>query len=451
MSINLPPGPKEGRWLQMLKFLHYPIAFIHKCRHIYGKTFTLRLLGCLDTVIISEVADLKQVLSASSDELRAGEINATLFHPLVGEHSLLTIDGSSHLQHKKLLLPFFHNQRVKVYGDLITSIVEKRIASWKEKSTLTMTDEARDITFSIILSSIFGIDEENTRFKKLTDSLHTLIHEISKPFALITSFKPSMRRNLGALTPWAKIAKLRRQVFTCLLEEIKARDSIDLKGRTDILSLLLQACDDKGNRLMTYQEIRDEMLTLLITGHETSTMGIAWAIYGILSNPMVLQKLQEELQGVANKDLVSHLDQLTYLDGIIKEALRVTPVIPYVIRLTKGTYRLGDYILPKNTPIIPCIYLAHHDPDVWHEPEKFMPERFLNGSKIPSTYLPFGSGIRRCIGSAFAHYEMKIIIAQIFLRTKLHLRKKYISTIKNKGVVTIPSRGLPVIVKTIIS
>jgi cytochrome P450 family 110 len=308
----------------------------------------------------------------------------------------------------------------------------------------------RLLTFSIIVSAIFGMEEDDARFKKLTDSLHALIQVLANPFAFMTLLNPLLRRNLGPLTPWVKIMKLKQAVDACLFEEIEARRKINLDDRTDILSLLLQAKDEAGHT-MTNQEIRDEMLTLLMAGHETSTMGITWAFYGILSNPAVLQKLKEELNTVIQQphEFVQKLDKLTYLDVVLKEALRITPVVPYVVRIVKETYQLGEYTLPEGASIMPCLYLTHRDPDVWHDPDKFIPERFLNTSETPYTYLPFGSGIRRCIGTAFAQYEMKIIIAQILLDTELVLQEGYVPKLERKGVVIAPSNGLPITIQNI--
>ncbi|OGV50075.1 MAG: hypothetical protein A3F46_08925 [Legionellales bacterium RIFCSPHIGHO2_12_FULL_42_9] len=447
----LPKGPSGNSFFQLIKFIRKPITVFEECKKIYGKTFLIRALGHPDAVVISDPADLKQVFSADSSQLHTGELTATVIRPIFGDYSLLSLDGQKHLHHRKLFLPPLHGQRMKVYGDLMTKIVKKKILNWKQNNKLKLVDEARNMTFSVILSAIFGMDEENTRFKTLTKSLHALLRESAQPFAFLTLLTPILHRNLGFLTPWAKIMKLRQEVDECLFEEIAARKKINLDSRIDILSLLLQARDEAGN-LMSDQEIRDEMLTLLAAGHETSSMGIAWTFYGILSNPLILKKLKDELNQFVSHDaeLVSNLDKLVYLDAVIKEALRITPVASYVGRITKDTYSLGKYTLPKGTIIFPCIYLAHHDPDSWNEPEKFIPERFLNSSDAPYTYLPFGGGIRRCIGASFAQYEMKIIVAQILLHIELELKANYVPKMVRKGAVIAPSQGLPVVVKKLL-
>ena len=444
----LPSGPSKKNIFQFIKYIAYPMSMLETYKRAYGKTFTLRFSGQPDTVVICDPIDLKQVFSATHEQLNAGEINATLLQPILGDQSLLTLDGKKHLQHRKLLLPSFHGQRMKDYGELMSKIAKQKISNWKQGSELKLVDEVREITFNIILNAIFGIDEESSRFKTLTKSLHDLLQTGSGLFAVITLLTPFLHRNLGFLTPWAKLMRTREIVDICLFEEIAERKKMDLNSRTDILSLLLQARDDIGNP-MTDQEIRDEMLTLLLAGHETSTMGVAWSFYGILSNPHVLKKLKEELNQFVYNDneLVSNLDKLVYLDAVIKEALRITPVFPYLVRITNEPYQLREHTLPKGTIISPCTYLAHHDPENWIEPHRFMPERFLSSTEKPYTHLPFGNGIRRCIGAAFAQYEMKIIIAQILIHLELKLKDNYTTKLERKGPVFGPSNGLPVIAK----
>ena len=444
----LPKGPTGNSFLQLIKFIQKPITVFETCRKKYGKTFTLRALGHPDAVVITDPTDIKKVFSSNTDQLHTGELIATFLQPVFGDYSLLSLDGRKHLQQRKLLLAPFQGQRMKVYGDLMAKTVKKKVLSWEKKNRLTLLDEARDITFNVILSAIFGMDEENARFSALTQSLHRLIHAMSTPFGFFTLITPILHRNLSFLTPWKKITKLRAAVDACLFEEISERRKLNLDARTDILSLLLQTKDESGHP-MSDQEIRDELLTLLTAGHETSSMGIAWTFYNILSNPDVLKKLKAELaQFIKNEnDLVTHLDKLVYLDAVLKESLRITPVAPYLARITKDDYPLGEYILPKGTVIFPSIYLAHRDPENWSDPDKFIPERFLNSTEKPYTYLPFGGGIRRCIGAAFAQYEMKIIIAQIMLHAELSLIENYVPKMIRKGAVIAPSKGLPVHIK----
>lgn len=450
IQFHLPKGPTQNKLTQTQLFNKQPIKLLEDCRKTYGKTFSLNILGHACSVIISDPADLKQVFTATT-ELNTGEIGTTIIKPIAGDYSLLCLDGKKHMAHRKLLLPPFRADRMQVYGELMAKMAKKKIVQWKSGQVFPLLNESRDITFSVILSAIFGMNEENSYYEKLEKSLHALTDEITKPFSFMMLMVPFLHRNLGPLTPWARMMKLRDAVNACVYEEIESRKKMDLSERTDILSLLLQARDEEGNS-MTDQEIHDEMITLLIAGHETSSVGIAWAIYGILANSQVLEKIKEELsenyldKNSSEQQLVSCLDKLVYLDAVVKEALRITPVVATIGRVTtEDGYKLGEYILPKGTIIVPAIYLAHRDPDNWVNPDKFMPERFLNSKETPYTYLPFGGGIRRCIGAAFAQYEMKTIIAQILLHTELALKNSYLAKFERKGLVIVPSDGMPVI------
>lgn len=448
----LPKGPSENKLFQAIRLIQKTIPYLEECQRNFGHIFTLRIFGRPNAVVISDLMDLKQVFSANANQLNTGEVYATLMGPVIGEGSLFSLDGQKHIRHRKLLLPPFHGRCMQAYGDLMAKIVKDKASSWKAGDAFTLSNELHDITFGIIFSAIFGMNEKNMRFERLKKSLRLLIHSFATPFAHFTLLTPRLHRNLGPLTPWANIMKLRQAVNKCLSEEIEERRKSDLSTRIDILSLLLQAKDEAGSFLTT-EEICDEMLTLLIAGHDTTTMSACWAFYGVLSNPNVYQKLKDELNHVFNIEggLIANLDKLIYLDAVVKEALRVTPVIPLAVRLTNEEYQLREYTLPKGTAILPCIYLAHRDPKIWAEPDKFMPERFLNSATVPFTYLPFGSGIRRCIGAAFAHHEIKIILAQIFLHAELGLKENYKPKMKMRGVVAAPSGGVPVVIKKILT
>lgn len=446
----LPEGPAKKNVFQFLAAINYPFTIWDHCKQTYGKIFTLKYAGQPDQITISDPHYLKQVFSSTADQLNTGEINGTLLQPILGDYSLLTLDGKKHMQHRKLLLPPFHGQRMKEYGESMCKIAHEQITTWKTNTKIKLIDEVRKITYQVILNTVFGMDETNTRYRVLSNALEQLLLVSAKPFAVMTLLLPFMRRRLGGLTPYSRLMDLKKKIDDCLFEEIAARKKLDLSERTDILSILLQARDEVGNP-MTAQEIRDEMLTLLLAGHETSTTGIAWAFYGILSNAEVSSKLLNELQALAttNNELLQNLDKLTYLDAVVKEALRLTPVLPNLVRVTNEDYQLGEYRLPKGTTISPCLYLTHRDPDYWDKPDQFMPERFINTTEKPFTYFPFGHGIRRCIGAAFAQYEMKIIIAQIMLNLDLALADNYKAAFERRGPVFAPSHGLPVLVNKI--
>ena len=444
---HLPLGPAQNKLLQTIALLRKPISFLETCRHQYGKTFTLNILGREKAVVISDAADLKKVFSDNAQQLNTGEVYSTLMGPVVGKGSLFSLDGPVHVQHRKLLLPPFHGHCMHAYNAMMAKSVQDKIAIWKKDDKLILSNELHDITFNIIFNAIFGMNEENARFQQLKKLLRALLRSFSTPYAHFVIIAPMFHRHLGPLTPWANIMKLRRAICRCIFEEIEDRNNNNLEPKADILSALLKSRDEAGI-FLTNEDICDEILTVLIAGYDATSMSTCWGFYGILSNPDIYNKLMEELNGIVGQkeDLIVHLDKLVYLDAVVKEALRVNPVIPLMVRVTKENYQLGRYTLPKGTGILPCTYLAHRDPTLWSEPEKFKPERFINSATIPFSYVPFGSGIRRCIGAAFTHNEMKIVIANILLHAELKLKENYEAKIVMRGVAAVPSGGVPVVV-----
>ena len=330
----------------------------------------------------------------------------------------------------------------------MAALTRQVIASWQKDKEIILLDEMREITFSIILKTIFGIDEDNARFDNLVRCLCSLIKIMKTPLgsAILLILKP-LQINLGPFTPWAKIMKLRKEIDLILFNEIKQRSKSDLTNRTDILSMLLQAKDEDGHSL-TAEEIRDELMTLLLAGYITTSNGLTWSLYFILKNKPVLKKIKEEMQQVALKgELLENIHQLTYMDAAIKEALRIKPVNAYASRFVKQSYTMSGYTLSPGTRIILSIYLAHRDSTVWRNPEKYNPERFLNSSEIPYTYFPFGGGTRRCPGAAFATFEIKVALTQILQHTELTFHKNYQLKTILKAIHVIPTDGIPVIVK----
>jgi cytochrome P450 len=443
---KLPSGPTMPKWLQMAKFMRKPIEYFDECRAKYGTTFTLRLPGQPPYVVVCDPADIKKLfINSSTKQLHTGEINGSVFKPVLGSFSLLTLDGEKHLQHRKLMLPPFHGERMQMYGEIMAKMADKQMQHWRAGNKVNLFNEMRDVTFNIILSAVFGMDEDNIRFKPLETALRKLLATIKSTFGLITLLFKPLQIHLGPLTPWTKIIKLRKQVDEILFAEIAARRQTNLTDRVDILSMLLQA-KDENDVPMPNQEIRDEMLTLLIAGHETTATAIAWSFYRILSDRNVLEKIHTEINTFAINDaeLINNVNKLTYVDAAIKETFRMMPVIPYMARLTKTDYEVNQYTVPTDVAIIPCAYLAHNEISYWSEPQKYNPDRFVNSTETPYTFLPFGGGMRRCIGAAFAQYEMKIVLAKVLREINLTLPKNYQPKLVRKGIVIAPHDGVTV-------
>lgn len=443
---TLPNGPKTPKLLQLLSFGKDSIKMLTNCQSIYGDRFTLRFPGQQPYIMVSSPKDLKAIFMEHSGILDAGAANGTVLKPILGENSLIILNNERHMLHRKLMLPPFHGERIKLYGKAMQDITIAKISEWKTGEKKSIYQEALHITFDIIINKIFGIEDSNDNYPKIRSLLEELILTIGKPSRLITLLFKSLQINLGGITPWAKIQQLKKDVDNILLQEIETKMNSDVSSLTDILSLLIQAKDEDGNG-MSKEEIKDEMLTLLLTGHQTTACTIAWSLYYILSDEAILNKLLAEIEntGAAPKELYTVVNKLPYMDMVINETLRIVGIVPIIGRLTTTDFQLNDIIIPKGVMLYPAIYLTHHNKQYWPNPEEFIPERFAEPSKIePYTFLPFGGGIRRCIGASFATYEIKIMLASILVNKKMKLSNGYVPKFIRKSSIILPSEGVPV-------
>lgn len=446
MKQILPNGPRTSKFLQLLNFGKDSIKMLSECHKTYGTRFTLNLQWQPPYVIISDPKDLKIVFMEHSETLDAGAANGTILKPILGSNSLIILNGGQHLFHRKLMLPPFHGERMKLYGKTMQDITMARISDWQIGDKLSIYNEALTITFDIILDKVFGIEHNNKNYLKIKDPLEKLMLAIGSAFGLITLLFKNLQINLGKLTPWAEIQRLKIEVDNLLLEEIESRMASDILSKTDILSLLIQAKDENGDGL-SKEEIKDEMLTLLITGHQTTASTIAWSMYYILSDQSVLTKMKDEINSnISNmKEMHLNIQKLPYMDMVVNESLRIKPVIPFFGRLTTTDFQLNDITIPKGVMIYPAVYLVHHDEQYWPNPEKFIPERFTDSTKMePYTFVPFGGGIRRCIGASFAVYEIKIILATMLMTTEMKLDEGYQPKCMRGSAIIVPSGGVPV-------
>jgi cytochrome P450 len=299
----------------------------------------------------------------------------------------------------------------------------------------------QEITLSVILRTVFGMDErpEQGRLRKCLVDMLALG---ANPIRLI----PFFQRLIGFFTKGQQIVQLLQEMDDLLYAQIAQRRKQGGAGREDILSLLVEARDEDG-RPMSDEELRDEMVTMLVAGHETTATSLAWTFHCILERPEVMDRLRAEIRAVVGSGPVEpqHISQLEYLDATIKETQRVYPIVPIVGRLLHEPLRLGGQDLPAGVMVAPCIYLTHHSPDIWPEPDTFDPDRFLAKRVSPYEFFPFGGGIRHCIGAAFALYEMKIVLAQVLSRANLRAAPGRRVRLVRRGITFAPSAGMPVV------
>lgn len=426
--------------LRAVGFVRRPFQFLDACARRYGDWFTVRAPGLPPYVFTSAPDAIRDVFSGDPEQLHAGEANAPLA-AFMGPHSILLLDGAAHLRERRLLLPPFHGERMQTYGAAMQEITDRAIDTWPVGEAFPIHRSFQAITFEVILRTVFGFDE-GPALARLRACLSRLFAIFASPSGALIQI-PAFQIELGGWSPWGRVVRLKREVEEILYAEFARRRAQGTGGRNDVLSLLLEARDEQG-AAMTDAELRDEMLTLLLAGHETTAASLAWVIHRVLARPDVMTQMTEELVRVGCEP--QRINDLVYLDAVIKEASRLDPVIPNVGRRLHVPLRIGGRDLPAGPIVAPCIYLAHRRPDLWPDPERFDPERFVGTRINPVAFFPFGGGTRRCIGAAFATYEMKIVLARIFSRVTLEPAPGYRARFVRRSIAFAPSEGLPVVV-----
>ncbi len=437
---DLPPGPRSAPMVQALHLWLRPIAFVEECRRRHGEAFTLRLPGFPAAVLFSDPEAIRQIFTADAEDLRAGEANVIL-QPLLGAHSLLLLDGRRHLRERRLLLPPFHGERMQAYGETMRDIADREMAAWPVGRPFPIRRAMQRITLDVILRTVFGV-EDGPLLASVRERIERLLAVGTNPTILL----PALRRDLGPWSPWGRLVRARREVHDLLAAEIDRRRVPGAPARDDVLSLLVAARDEEGSP-MPDDDLRDQMMTLLFAGHETTATALAWTFHRILERPDVLGGIRAEHRRVVGGGpfRAEHIARFDYLDATVKEALRLHPIIPDVGRRLVRPMQIGGWELPAGVVAAPSIYLAHRRPDRWPEPERFRPERFLGTRPGPYDFLPFGGGVRRCLGMAFALYEMKVVLARVLSRVELRPAPGYRARPVRRSVTLAPSRGLPVV------
>jgi cytochrome P450 family 110 len=444
--MKLPKGPSTLSFFQLFQWSTRPSAFLDTCAQRYGDIFTAQWPGFTPSVFVSTPEALEQVFTASSSQFESGQGNK-IFQPFVGEYSLMLLDGAPHQRQRKLVTPPLHGERMRVYGQLTCEITEEAIQSWRPGSSFSMRTVMEEITLRIILGAVFGVTE-GKRFSELRRYLSEMLELLGTPLGALSIFVPMLQKNWGARSPWGHFLHLKTQVDQLIYDEIAERRGELNTGRTDILTLLMSAHDESGQP-MSEEELRDELLTLLITGHETSATALVWALYWIHHLPQVRDRLLAEVSTLGARPDPSAILGLPYLTAVCQETLRIYPTIVVAFpRLVKVPFQMMGYEFPVGTQIFPAIYSAHHREEVFPEPKSFKPERFLERQYSSYEYMPFGGGSHRCIGSAFALFEMKLILATMLARYEFVLNDDSpVQPVRRNGGLT-PNRNMHLVVRT---
>ena len=418
MNGVLPPGPRAPRAVQMATWLARPLWFAQQCRARFGDTFTVRIEE-RPWAMLADPAVIREVFTAPADLMHAGDANGIL-RPMLGPSSVLLLDGAEHMHQRKLMLPAFHGERLRRYREIMVEATDRVLARWPAGEPISLRPHAQAITLEVIVRAVFGVHEPepHEHLRALVSGVLDRLTRVRR-MVLIAALGPDsprivalFRRELSALD-----AELHRLIA-------ERRTAPDLAARDDVLSTLLLARDEDG-RGLSDAELRDELMTLLVAGHETTANSLAWAFERLARTPGGLER-------VAGDD--------AYAEAAVRETLRLRPVIAVVARRLTRAAEIGGRVLPAGTVVTPCILLVHRRPDVYPDPDAFRPERFLDRAPGTYTWIPFGGGVRRCIGATFAQMEMQVVLRRIAERVALEPVGDP-EPIRRRAIALVPARG----------
>lgn len=410
---GLPPGPPFPMPVQTALWLGRPIGFMEWCDRRYGDVFTLRLAFGPPTVVVSDPPLVERVLTLAPEQATAGGENAILA-PLLGERSVLMLDGAEHLRQRRLLLPFFHGERLRQQVRAIESIATAEVERWPRRRPFALLPRMRAITFEVILRVVFGI-RDPARLDALRSRLDRLLRMGSSWMVL-----PWVQRDLGPLSPWGRFVRLRASVGALLRDETRRRPA-DAGG---VIDLLLGT--------MTEDELVDELVTLLVAGHETTATSLAWCFELLLRRPELVDRLRDELSAGSTR----------LLDAVVRETLRVRPVFRLLSRRLRAPLDLGGFALPAGVAVGANVYLAQRRADRYPDPDAFRPERFLEAAAPPpGAWVAFGGGIRRCVGASFATAEMAAVVRTVLAHARLRPASPRPERVRLHAVIMVPSHG----------
>lgn len=425
--MALPPGPRGPAVATTARLIRRPTESLKAWHRTYGDAFTVRLLRFGTGVYVADPAEIKTMFTGDQSDLLAGEANAPLAG-ILGHNSLLTLDGERHLRQRRLLLPSFAGNAVREFRAVIAAAAEAEISSWRPGESFAMRERMRRLTFEVICRAVFGVNEPE-RVRALRVALLELLD-----MGLVFMLPRALRANLGPWSPGGKLQRRLRAADDLLYEEIGLRRrAADLEQRTDVLSVLLRARDEEG-RPMSDIELRDELITMLAAGHETTATGLAFAFELLIHNPQVLARLRDELEA----------GDESYLGAVVTETLRIRPVLDAAERTLTAPRTVCGYELPAGVRVYPAILLVHNRPDLYPEPDRFRPERFLDEGAESYAWLPFGGGIRRCLGAPLAQAEMAEVLRIAVGSVQLETVRAEPDPVVLRGITLAPKHGVEV-------
>ncbi|MEH1848963.1 MAG: cytochrome P450 [Nostoc sp.] len=444
--MQLPNLLKTHPFLQKLQWVTDPVGYMEKAAQQYPDIFTAKIIGFGDTVIfVNHPQAIQEILTNDRKKFIAvGDANR-IVEALIGERSLFLMEGIPHKQKRQLVMPAFHGDRMRAYGQQICSLCTKVFSQLPLDQPFLARNLTQEITLQVILQVVLGLNEEE-KLQQLKYLLPQMLDLFRSPMTSSLFFFSFLQKDLGAWSPWGKFLRDRQQIDKLIYAEIAERRQQLDPERIDILSMLISAQDDIGQS-MTDQELRDQLMTLMLAGYETTATALAWGLYWIHQKPLVREKLLQELDTLGDSPDPMSIYRLPYLTAVCNESLRIHPVLMFSFaRVVQEPVELLGYPLEPGTVMLPNIYLTHQREDLYPQPKEFQPERFVERQFSPYEFLPFGGGVRRCIGEALALFQMKLVLATVLSRYHLALVDRRPEQPQRRGFTLAPSSGVKMVI-----
>ena len=444
-AVRNIPTVNQNPYLQRLQWIADPVGYMENAVQDSPDLFAAEVLGFgSNFVFVNHPDAIKELLNKDRQRFPALGSENGLLKPLVGDSAIFLLSGDRHQKRRKLLLPPFHGERMQTYGKLIQDLTKNAFNTLTPGETFTARDLTQDISLKVILEAVYGLGD-GERVQALREQMTEIADAFSSPLNSTLLFFDWLQKDWGAWSPWGRFLRQQQRLDASIYEEIAYRRANPDSSKIDILSLMMSATDEAGNP-MSDRELRDELMSLMLAGHETTATSMAWAMYWIHYLPEVRAKLLEEIATLGENPDPMEIVKLPYLNAVCQETFRIYPVAMLTFpRVAIKEEELYGYHVPEGTILLGCIYLAHQREDVYPEHKLFKPERFLERSFSPYEFVTFGGGSRRCIGEALAQFEMKIAIATVLSNYSLKLASNAPEKPARRGVTLAPATGVKMI------
>ncbi len=450
---SLPPGPRSPAIVQALRFGRDPTGFLERCAQRFGDAFTLRLPNDPPRVVVSHPRDIKRIFALRHDAYRS---DTQSIHLNLGAHSVLFSDGERHRRQRKLMAPALQGRRLAAYAEMMSALTLERLEGWPRGESFALHPHMQMISLDVFLRCVFGLEgaerqRQRQRVLAWLDGTMSpqmfatgMVLSANRLRALLDRSVAVARKPGGRPRLFGSVARAKAELLALLESEIRRCREQGTEHRDDVLSLLVDARYEDGEP-MDDEDILDQLITLLVGGHETTANSLSWAVSLIVRHPSVLRQVHQELEAVFEGGPVdpTRAGELRYLDACIKESMRLRPIAPAVSRTLTQPLELAGRRVEPGTIVWASIYLTQRRADVWDQPAEFRPGRFEGRAATHTELFPFGGGARRCVGALFASFEMRIVLAELFARCELRLEGPP-SRPMFAGITISPADGVPV-------